>query len=61
MECDLAHIELEPKRRNNIEFAYYPSGHMIYLNVMRLKQFKKRPGGVPYARRTQQGRQAASG
>jgi carboxypeptidase C (cathepsin A) len=39
-EYDLAHVELEPKLRNNIEFAYYPAGHMIYLNVDALKQFK---------------------
>jgi carboxypeptidase C (cathepsin A) len=39
-EYDLAHIELEPKLRGNIEFAYYPSGHMIYLNVDALKQLK---------------------
>ena len=39
-EYDLAHMELEPKLRKNIEFAYYPSGHMIYLNVDALKQLK---------------------
>jgi len=39
-EYDLAHIELEPKLRSNIEFAYYPSGHMVYLNVDALKQMK---------------------
>ena len=39
-EFDLAHMELEPKLRQNIEFAYYPSGHMIYLNVDALKQLK---------------------
>src|SRR5215467_13761281 len=39
-EYDLAHIELEPKLRGNIEFAYYPSGHMIYLNVEALKHLK---------------------
>jgi len=39
-EYDLAHVELEPKLRGNIEFSYYPSGHMIYLNVDALKQFK---------------------
>jgi carboxypeptidase C (cathepsin A) len=39
-EYDLAHIELEPKLRANIEFAYYPSGHMVYLNVDALKQLK---------------------
>jgi carboxypeptidase C (cathepsin A) len=39
-EFDLAHMELEPKLRQNIEFTYYPSGHMIYLNVDALKQLK---------------------
>ncbi len=39
-EYDLGHMELEPKLRGNIEFAYYPSGHMIYLNVDALKQLK---------------------
>ena len=39
-EYDLSHIGLEPKLRGNIEFGYYPSGHMIYLNVDALKQFK---------------------
>ena len=39
-EYDLAHIELEPRLRGNIEFAYYPSGHMIYLNVDALKQLR---------------------
>ena len=33
-------MELEPKLRTNIEFAYYPSGHMIYLNVDALKQLR---------------------
>lgn len=39
-EFDLGHMELEPKLRGNIEFAYYHSGHMIYLNVDALKQLK---------------------
>ncbi len=39
-EFDLAHMELDPKLRANIEFRYYPSGHMIYLNVEALKQLK---------------------
>ena len=39
-EFDLAHMQLEPKLRTNIEFAYYHSGHMIYLNVDALKQLK---------------------
>ncbi len=44
-EYDLAHVELEPKLRSNIEFAYYPSGHMIYLNLDALKQFKSDAAG----------------
>jgi carboxypeptidase C (cathepsin A) len=51
-EYDLAHIELEPKLRGNIEFAYYPSGHMIYLNVDALKQLKNDVSGF-YSRATQ--------
>jgi carboxypeptidase C (cathepsin A) len=39
-EYDLAHMGLDPKLRGNIEFGYYPSGHMIYLNVEALKQLK---------------------
>lgn len=39
-EFDLAHMQLEPKLRANIEFTYYHSGHMIYLNVDALKQLK---------------------
>lgn len=39
-EYDLAHMDLEPKLRGNIEFSYYHSGHMIYLNVDALKQLK---------------------
>jgi carboxypeptidase C (cathepsin A) len=39
-EYDLAHMGLEPELRGNIEFGYYPSGHMIYLNVDALKQLK---------------------
>ncbi len=39
-EYDLSHMELDPKLRHNVEFGYYPSGHMIYLNVEALKQLK---------------------
>jgi carboxypeptidase C (cathepsin A) len=44
-EYDLSHTELEPKLRRNIEFAYYPSGHMIYLNVDALKELRSDLGG----------------
>lgn len=53
-EYDLAHMELEPKLRQNIEFGYYPSGHMIYLNVDALKQLKTDLAGF-YTRATQNG------
>ena len=39
-EYDLSHMELDPKLRQNIRFGYYPSGHMVYLNVDALKQMK---------------------
>lgn len=39
-EYDLAHMLLEPALLKNVEFGYYPSGHMIYLNVEALKQLK---------------------
>ena len=39
-EYDLAHMQLEPSLRSNVQFTYYPSGHMIYLNVEALKQLK---------------------
>jgi carboxypeptidase C (cathepsin A) len=39
-EFDLAHMDLEASLRSNIEFGYYHSGHMIYLNVDALKEVK---------------------
>jgi len=39
-EYDLSHMELEPELRGNVHFGYYPSGHMIYLNVDALHQLK---------------------
>jgi carboxypeptidase C (cathepsin A) len=39
-EFDLAHMNLEPALRGNVKFGYYPSGHMIYLNVDALRQLK---------------------
>ncbi len=40
-EYDLDHMLLEPKLRSHVEFAYYDSGHMIYLNPTALKAYKK--------------------
>ncbi len=31
-EYDLAHMQLDPSLRGNVQIAYYPSGHMIYLD-----------------------------
>lgn len=39
-EYDLYHMNLEPDLRGNVQFGYYPSGHMIYLNVDALKQLR---------------------
>jgi carboxypeptidase C (cathepsin A) len=39
-EYDLAHMDLDPALRGNVQFGYYPSGHMIYLNVDALHQLK---------------------
>jgi carboxypeptidase C (cathepsin A) len=39
-EYDISHMDLDPPLRGNIQFGYYPSGHMIYLNVDALHQLK---------------------
>ena len=39
-EFDLDHMNLEPALRGNVQFGYYPSGHMIYLNVEALHKLK---------------------
>jgi carboxypeptidase C (cathepsin A) len=39
-EYDLAHMQLDPTLRGNVRFAYYPSGHMVYLNQDALKSLK---------------------
>jgi carboxypeptidase C (cathepsin A) len=39
-EFDLHHMLLPPAIASNIEFGYYPAGHMVYLNVEALKSFK---------------------
>ena len=39
-ETDLSHMLLEPSLRGNLSFAYYPSGHMVYLNTNALTKLK---------------------
>lgn len=39
-EYDIAHMQLDPAVHKNVRFGYYPSGHMIYLNVDALKQLR---------------------
>jgi len=39
-EYDLSHMELDPTLRGNVQFGYYPSGHMIYLDVDSLHKLK---------------------
>ncbi len=39
-EYDLQHMMLPEQLRGNVEFGYYPAGHMVYLNVDALKQMK---------------------
>ena len=37
-EYDLSHMMLEPAQQKNLEFRYYPSGHMVYLNPEALRK-----------------------
>ncbi len=39
-EWDLNHMSLPAALKANVRFGYYPAGHMVYLNVDALKQFK---------------------
>jgi carboxypeptidase C (cathepsin A) len=39
-EYDLSHMDLPATLVNNVEFGYYPAGHMVYLNVDALKEMK---------------------
>jgi carboxypeptidase C (cathepsin A) len=39
-EYDLSHMDLPQELRGNVKFGYYPSGHMIYLNVDALHKLK---------------------
>jgi carboxypeptidase C (cathepsin A) len=39
-EYDLGHMQLDPQLKGNVRFAYYPSGHMVYLNPEALSEMK---------------------
>ena len=39
-EYDLSHMSLPAQLVHNVEFGYYPAGHMVYLNVDALRQMK---------------------
>ena len=39
-EYDLDHMMLEPAQQQNLQFRYYPSGHMVYLNPDALHQMR---------------------
>jgi carboxypeptidase C (cathepsin A) len=39
-EYDLGHMMLEPAQQRNLEYRYYPSGHMVYLNPSALHQMR---------------------
>ncbi len=39
-ERDLKHMMLEPGLRQNLQFKYYPAGHMVYLNPEALHQMR---------------------
>ena len=40
-ENDLSHMLLEPAQRRNLQFTYYPAGHMTYLNPEALADMKR--------------------
>jgi carboxypeptidase C (cathepsin A) len=39
-EYDLNHMSLPAKLVGNVQYSYYPAGHMVYLNVDALKEMK---------------------
>lgn len=40
-EYTVAQMNLAPELRKNVSFTYYPSGHMMYIHMPSLVQFKK--------------------
>jgi len=39
-EWELSHMGTDARLRGNVQFGYYPAGHMVYLNVEALKTFR---------------------
>jgi len=39
-EYDLSHMSLPAPLVANVNFGYYPAGHMVYLNVDALREMK---------------------
>ena len=39
-ERDLKHMMLEPEQQRNLQFRYYRSGHMVYLNPEELHRMR---------------------
>jgi carboxypeptidase C (cathepsin A) len=39
-EYDVSHMLLAPSLQGNVQFTYYPAGHMVYLNVDALRQLR---------------------
>ena len=39
-EYMISHMNVDPALRDNIQLAYYPAGHMFYLDVESLAAFK---------------------
>ncbi len=50
-EYDLRHMMLPAALKGNVEFGYYPAGHMVYLNVEALKEMKADMDAVLWRRR----------
>lgn len=40
-EWELSHMGTDARLRGNVQFGYYPSGHMVYLNVDALRDFRQ--------------------
>ena len=40
-EYDLGHMQIGRSIQPNLRFAYYPSGHMVYLNPDALRSMKQ--------------------